>query len=119
MQLRADPVLRLEHQQIKQHPAEIAQKLAQDELATESEAGALLGVLGRYNENGESTLYPTIDQAVMAQKRSVRFVQMQQIPSAQDVVVPGAVRPMVGRTDATTPRDSAATTRSALPASAL
>lgn len=45
-------VLRLEHQQIKQHLAEIAQKLAQDELATESEAGALLGVLGRYNENG-------------------------------------------------------------------
>ncbi len=75
-------VMRLEHQQIKQHLAEIARRLGRDELAIESEEDALLGVLGMHNEKEENILYPIIDQVVTEQERDEVFARMEQTPSA-------------------------------------
>ena len=75
-------VMRLEHEEIKQHLAAIELKLGQNEVATAEDEAALLAVLEPHNLKEESILYPMIDKLTTEAERRGIFARIKQVQGA-------------------------------------
>ena len=72
-------VMRMEHREIKQLLAVIAERI-QNSVASDSEEQQLLSVLGSHNEKEEHILYPAIDQHLSDAERADIFARMERVP---------------------------------------
>ena len=70
------PVMRFEHEQIKQPLDAIHQKVERQNLDTDQDEQAL----GSHNRKEEGTLYPAIDNLTSAEERATVFSSMNAIP---------------------------------------
>ena len=71
-------VMRMEHRQIKQLLATIAQRL-REQTDTDAQEAALIETLGEHNRKEEGVLYPTIDSQLTDQERSDVFTRMESV----------------------------------------
>lgn len=74
------PVMRFEHDQIKQLLDAIHQKVETQNLSTEQEEQALLNLLSSHNRKEERALYPAIDNVVSPDECARVFSDMKNIP---------------------------------------
>lgn len=74
------PMMRHEHDQIKQLLDAIHQKVERQDLNTDQEEQALLNLLTSHNRKEERALYPAIDNVTSADERVTIFNSMQSIP---------------------------------------
>ena len=74
------PVMRFEHEQIKQLLDAIHHKVEGQNLQTDQEEQALLTLLGSHNRKEERALYPAIDNVASADEREKVFSNMKSIP---------------------------------------
>ncbi len=74
------PVMRFEHDQIKQLLEAIHQKVERQNLDTDQDEQALVNLLSSHNRKEERALYPAIDNVVNADEREKVFNDMNGIP---------------------------------------
>lgn len=74
------PVMRFEHDQIKQLLDAIHQKVETKNLSTEQEEHALLNLLSSHNKKEERALYPAIDNVISPDECARVFRDMKNIP---------------------------------------
>ena len=74
------PVMRFEHEQIKQLLDAIHRKVESQDLNSDQEEQALLNLLGSHNRKEEKALYPAIDNVTNADERDTIFTTMKTIP---------------------------------------
>jgi hemerythrin superfamily protein len=74
------PVMRFEHEQIKQLLDAIYRKVESQDLTSDQEEQALLNLLGSHNRKEEKALYPAIDNVTNADERNTIFATMKTIP---------------------------------------
>jgi regulator of cell morphogenesis and NO signaling len=74
------PMMRHEHEQIKQLLEAIHQKVDGQNLDTDREEQMLLDLLGSHNRKEERALYPAIDNVTSAEERATVFGNMNTIP---------------------------------------
>lgn len=74
------PVMRFEHEQIKQLLDAIHRKVESRDLTSDQEEQTLLTVLGSHNRKEERALYPAIDTVTNADERTAIFNSMKTIP---------------------------------------
>lgn len=74
------PVMRFEHDQIKQLLDAIHQKVETKNLSTEQEEHALLNLLSSHNRKEERALYPAIDNVISSDECARVFSDMKNIP---------------------------------------
>jgi len=74
------PVMRFEHEQIKQLLDAIHQKVERQNLDTDQDEQALLNILSSHNRKEERALYPAIDNVTSAEERATVFSNMTSIP---------------------------------------
>ncbi len=74
------PVMRFEHEQIKQLLEAIHQKVGEQNLDTDQSEQALLNLLSSHNRKEERALYPAIDNVTSTDEREKVFSDMKSIP---------------------------------------
>ena len=74
------PVMRFEHEQIKQLLDAIRQKVERQDLDTDRDEQTLLNLLSSHNRKEERALYPAIDNVTSADERATVFSNMNTIP---------------------------------------
>ena len=74
------PVMRFEHEQIKQLLDAIHRKVENQDLNSDQEEQALLNLLGSHNRKEERALYPAIDNVTSDEERATVFSIMNTIP---------------------------------------
>ncbi len=74
------PVMRFEHEQIKQLLDAIHRKVESGNLNSDQEEQALLNLLSSHNRKEERALYPAIDNVTNADERATIFSTMNTIP---------------------------------------
>lgn len=74
------PVMRFEHEQIKQLLEVIHQKVEVQNLDTDQNEQALINLLSSHNRKEERALYPAIDNVTNADERATIFSNMNSIP---------------------------------------
>lgn len=74
------PVMRFEHDQIKQLLDAIHQKVERQHLDTDRDEQTLLNLLSSHNRKEERALYPAIDNVTSADERATVFSNMNSIP---------------------------------------
>ena len=77
------PVMRFEHEQIKQLLDAIHRKVENQDLTSDQEEQALLNLLGSHNRKEERALYPAIDNVASPDERTTIFNRMKTIPEDQ------------------------------------
>ncbi len=70
------PMMRFEHEQIKQLLDTIHRKVESQDLNSDQEEQALLNLLGSHNQKEERALYPAIDNVANADERTMIFNTM-------------------------------------------
>ena len=78
------PVMRFEHEQIKQLLDAIHRKVESQDLTSDQEEQALLNLLGSHNRKEERALYPAIDNVTDTDERTTIFNRMKTIPEDRD-----------------------------------
>lgn len=73
------PVMRFEHDQIKQLLDAIHQKVERQDLDTDRDEQTLLNLLSSHNRKEERALYPAIDNVTSADERATVFSNMKTI----------------------------------------
>ena len=74
------PVMRFEHEQIRQLLEAIHQKVEEQSLDTDQNEQALVNLLSSHNRKEERALYPAIDNVTNAEERTTVFSNMNSIP---------------------------------------
>lgn len=74
------PVMRFEHEQIKQLLEAIHRKVEEQNLDTDQSEQALFNLLSSHNRKEERALYPAIDNVTSAEEREKMFNSMNSIP---------------------------------------
>ena len=74
------PVMRFEHDQIKQLLDTIHQKVERQDLNTDQDEQALVTLLSSHNRKEERALYPAIDNVTSPDERTTIFRNMNTIP---------------------------------------
>lgn len=69
-------VMRLEHQEIRNHLEAVAQKIAEENFETKDDELALETILCPHNHKEEGILYPMMDQVFSEQERTDMFLEM-------------------------------------------
>ena len=77
------PVMRFEHEQIKQLLDAIHRKVESGDLNSDQEEQALLNLLGSHNRKEERALYPAIDNVISPDECTTIFNRMKTIPEDQ------------------------------------
>jgi regulator of cell morphogenesis and NO signaling len=75
------PVMRFEHEQIKQLLEAIHRKVEEQNLDTDQSEQALFNLLSSHNRKEERALYPAIDNVTSAEEREKVFSNMSSIPA--------------------------------------
>ena len=75
------PVMRFEHEQIKQLLEAIHRKVEEQNLDTDQSEQALFNLLSSHNRKEERALYPAIDNVISAEEREKIFSNMNSIPA--------------------------------------
>ncbi|MDC8449027.1 MAG: hemerythrin domain-containing protein [Nitrospira sp.] len=75
------PVMRFEHEQIKQLLEAIHRKVEEQNLDTDQSEQALFNLLSSHNRKEERALYPAIDNVTSAEEREKLFSNMNSIPA--------------------------------------
>jgi hemerythrin-like domain-containing protein len=78
------PVMRFEHEQIKQLLDAIRQKVERQDLDTDRDEQTLVNLLSSHNRKEERALYPAIDNVTSADERATVFSNMNTIPEDRD-----------------------------------
>lgn len=74
------PVMRFEHEQIKQLLEAIHRKVEEQNLDTDQDEQTLSNLLSSHNRKEERALYPAIDNVISAEERGKIFNDMNSIP---------------------------------------
>ena len=74
------PVMRFEHEQIRQLLEAIHRKVEEQGLDTDQNEQALVNLLSSHNRKEERALYPAIDNVTNAEERTTVFSNMNRIP---------------------------------------
>lgn len=74
------PVMRFEHEQIRQLLEAIHRKVEEQGLDTDQNEQALVNLLSSHNRKEERALYPAIDNVTNAEERTTVFSNMNSIP---------------------------------------
>ena len=80
---RPTPMMRFEHEQIKQLLGAMYHKVEKQHLDTDQEEQALLDLLGSHNRKEERAFYPAIDNITNVDERTMIFYTMKTIPEDQ------------------------------------